>query len=167
MSLPGDLLDQARDLARKEPRKPRQASLRRAVSVAYYSFFHLLVAEASRAIAGGSSLCRCLTARAFNHSEMKEASKAFAGGTFPSHVEFALGSQGMAPELRLVAEVFHELQQARHEADYDTSRRFTRWEARALVAQAEQATQSWRRIRSTEGAKIYLHALFAWRKWRR
>ena len=46
MSLHGDLLRQARHLAAKEPRRPLQASLRRAVSAAYYSLFHLLVDEA-------------------------------------------------------------------------------------------------------------------------
>ena len=46
MSLQQDLLRQARDLATKEPRRPSQASLRRAVSAAYYALFHLLVDEA-------------------------------------------------------------------------------------------------------------------------
>ena len=46
MSLQQDLLRQARHLATKEPRRPSQASLRRAVSAAYYALFHLLVDEA-------------------------------------------------------------------------------------------------------------------------
>ena len=37
MSLHQDLLAQARHLLRKEPRRPKQASLRRAVSAAYYA----------------------------------------------------------------------------------------------------------------------------------
>ena len=48
MSLHGDLLDQASRLAVQEPRRPRQASLRRAVSAAYYALFHLLVDAATR-----------------------------------------------------------------------------------------------------------------------
>ncbi len=43
MSLSRDLLKQARILARKEPKKPLQASLRRSVSASYYAIFHLLV----------------------------------------------------------------------------------------------------------------------------
>lgn len=53
MSLHRDLLNQARQLATHEPRRPRQASLRRAVSAAYYALFHLLVDAASREIVAG------------------------------------------------------------------------------------------------------------------
>lgn len=36
------LLEQAEHLLDVDPRKPKQASLRRAMSAAYYSLFHLL-----------------------------------------------------------------------------------------------------------------------------
>lgn len=39
MSLHADLLKQARHLATKERRRPSQASLRRAISAAYYALF--------------------------------------------------------------------------------------------------------------------------------
>ena len=42
MSLATDLLEQADHLARRERKRPKQASLRRAVSAAYYGLFHLL-----------------------------------------------------------------------------------------------------------------------------
>lgn len=41
MAFPDDLLEQAVHLARREPGRPRQASLRRAISTAYYALFHL------------------------------------------------------------------------------------------------------------------------------
>jgi hypothetical protein len=47
MSLHADLLAQARRLVSQDPRRPRQASLRRAISTAYYALFHLLISEAS------------------------------------------------------------------------------------------------------------------------
>jgi uncharacterized protein (UPF0332 family) len=43
MAFPDDLLEQANHLANREPELPRQASLRRAVSAAYYALFHLLI----------------------------------------------------------------------------------------------------------------------------
>jgi hypothetical protein len=43
VSLARDLLRQAEHLATKEPRRPKQASLRRAVSNLYYALFHHLV----------------------------------------------------------------------------------------------------------------------------
>lgn len=56
MSLHGDLLAQARSLLRREPRRPKQASLRRAVSTAYYALFHLLIHEATRMLVSGAAL---------------------------------------------------------------------------------------------------------------
>lgn len=48
MPFPEDLLQQAYDLASKEPENPKQTSLRRAVSTAYYALFHLLIDEGCR-----------------------------------------------------------------------------------------------------------------------
>ena len=56
MGLHPELLKQARFLARREPRKPVQASLRRSVSASYYALFHLLVDEATRLMAWRSIL---------------------------------------------------------------------------------------------------------------
>lgn len=47
MALCDDLLEQAFHLARREPTRPRQASLRRALSTSYYALFHFLAAEAA------------------------------------------------------------------------------------------------------------------------
>src|SRR5262245_43956452 len=46
MTLATDLLKQARSLCAASPRRPKQADLRRAVSTAYYSLFHALIAAA-------------------------------------------------------------------------------------------------------------------------
>ncbi len=46
MAYPDDLLEQAQHLAQREPKRPKQASLRRAISSAYYALFHLLISEA-------------------------------------------------------------------------------------------------------------------------
>jgi len=43
MSLAADLLEQAAHLASRERGRPRQVSLRRAISTAYYSLFHLVI----------------------------------------------------------------------------------------------------------------------------
>jgi hypothetical protein len=49
-SLHDQLLAQAWLLAKKEPKRPLQASLRRAVSAAYYAVFHLLVDAGGRSL---------------------------------------------------------------------------------------------------------------------
>lgn len=84
MALHGDLLEQARHLPRKEPRRPKQASLRRSVSAAYDALFHFLVAQASRLVVSGQGADRDLqrraVSRAFEHKRMKTVSAAFGGG---------------------------------------------------------------------------------------
>jgi hypothetical protein len=69
MPFPEDLLQQAYDLAYKEPTDPKQASLRRAVSTAYYALFHLLVDEAVSKWAVERQ--RSILARIFEHGRMK------------------------------------------------------------------------------------------------
>jgi hypothetical protein len=46
MAFADDLPEQAYHLGRRERKNPIQASLRRAVSTAYYALFHLLIDEA-------------------------------------------------------------------------------------------------------------------------
>jgi hypothetical protein len=69
MPFPEDLLQQAYDLANKEPTDPKQASLRRAVSTAYYALFHLLIDEAVSKWAVERQ--RSTLARTFEHPKMK------------------------------------------------------------------------------------------------
>lgn len=168
MSFHSDLLAQARLLLRREPRRPRQASLRRAVSAAYYALFHLLVYDATRMLVSGTSLddLRTLVARAFAHVEMSEACRAFAATRLPPAVDATLPVP-VPEDLRTVARAFVDLQEARHEADYDLAQRFSRNEAAVLVAQAEQAFEAWQRIRGAPAGKVFLASLLLWRKWRR
>jgi hypothetical protein len=92
MSLHHDLLEQAEHLARREKLRPKQASLRRAISSAYYALFHLLVDAATRFIATGSrdGLRRQL-ARNFDNAAMKSASQAFAAANGKHPWVYALG----------------------------------------------------------------------------
>ena len=66
MSLHADLLEQAEQLAQLDPRRPKQANLRRAVSSAYYALFHLLTSEASALYAGEPGLASRIN-RTHNH----------------------------------------------------------------------------------------------------
>src|SRR5438445_11362128 len=112
MSLHADLLAQARLLARHERRRPRQASLRRAVSAAYYALFHVLIHEATRMLVSGPSLesLRALVARAFAHATMNEACRAFVVAHLPPAVA-AVATGPVPRELRQVAQAFVDLQE--------------------------------------------------------
>jgi hypothetical protein len=71
MPYPAHLLEQAKHLANREKKRPRQASLRRAVSTAYYALFQLLIHEATLNWRRVDQ--RALLARFFEHGKMKAA----------------------------------------------------------------------------------------------
>lgn len=167
MSLSSDLLAQAKLLASKEPQKPKQASLRRAVSAAYYSLFHLLTEDAVRAMFGGSDATglRDVLRRAFQHTRMKNAARGFGAANLADPWKPVLAAPSL--QLALVAGTFVDLQQARHEADYNPGRRLSRAEAIDLVERADAATAAWKSIRKAPPrsrsysleARVFLAAL--------
>ena len=163
MSLHADLLRQARQLAVKEPRRPLQASLHRAVSASYYAVFHLLVDEATKRMIRGrdrAALRRSL-ARAFGHAVMRQVAQQFSDNSVSRKLVPGLNGQALQPELVRVASAVVEPQEARHEADYDPARRFTRREALDLVGQAELAFADWNRVRGSIQADTFLAGLLA------
>lgn len=124
-----DLLAQARMLARREPRRPKQATLRRSISTAYYALFHFVIEEATALICGAAHAdesYRQLAARAFIHAKMKSLCKEFVKPRVQDVHELlqpfwaALPILGNA-ELQNVAQTFIDLQEERHTADYDLS----------------------------------------------
>jgi uncharacterized protein (UPF0332 family) len=164
MSLHDDLLSQARHLANRERRRPRQASLRRAISTAYYALFHLLVYEAtSRLIAAGPARERF--ARAFDHRDMKNASRDFASAA--PNLPVLTGGLPIPNPIRQVALAFVNLQEARHEADYNVTARFTRVEVNNLVTRVQQAFDAWKKVRGDPVAALYLGAMLLGNKWKR
>ena len=156
MAYHDDLIQQALMLVHKEPRKPKQASLRRAVSTAYYALFHLLI-DASVANWKTAKLRHGL-ARSFEHTHMKEASKRFQQ---PNAPQYTGQSAPVVTTLRDIATTFVQLQEKRHIADYDNATFWTRTEALLHVAQVQKAFQLWETIRDEPLAQEYLLALLA------
>lgn len=161
MSLHRDLLQQARHLANNEPRRPKQASLRRATSSDYYALFHLLVFEATGRFVSGSNrqALRSALGRFFSHGEMKNACAKFAKGELPPALQASLGGTTLQAELKAVAAAFVELQQARHDADYNTEHRFTRPEVADLMDLTDQSFADWNTVRATVQGDVFLVAL--------
>src|SRR5580698_6369369 len=101
----------------ESPGRPRQASLRRAVSTAYYALFHLLIQEATRNWKRAQQ--RPLLARAFEHGRMKVAcdKKRTDLNTFMRRVPQPPANQRTsAQHLHTVVNTFIEAQQQRHTA---------------------------------------------------
>jgi uncharacterized protein (UPF0332 family) len=145
-----DLLEQANHLAQLEPVSPKQASLRRAISTAYYALFHLLIDEAVSHWTIGRQ--RSIIARVFDHDKMKKVCGEVA--------ERAKSDNTVPRELNTVARAFHRLQQDRLTADYDNSKAWTRTDAEEVIAVARDAFQAWRAIANDDAAQDFLLNLF-------
>ena len=159
MAYADHLLEQARHLANRERRRPRQASLRRAVSTAYYALFHLLISEATLNWKRADQ--RALLARFFEHGKMKTASERQRGecNRFINTTPSPGPELDCVTHLHRVAVAFLDSQQQRHTADYDNATQWDRAEALALISQVESAFESGRVIRDEPAAHAYLISL--------
>lgn len=125
----------ARRLAMASPTKPRQSDLKRSISTAYYALFHTVANEAADLLVGGGS-ARADRAwshvyRGLEHGFAKNACKEVSKLGFPVGI-------------MICASEFIELQEARHNADYDPRARFTRAEALQWTSRAEAAITGFR-----------------------
>jgi len=155
MAFAEDLLEQAYHLARRERNKPKQASLRRAISTAYYALFNLLIREASSNWKNDAQRMRL--ARSFEHGKMKKVSDAVV------HLKFSGHDRQIVAGLKNVADAFASLQEARHGADYDGARKWSRTEVLGIVKQADTAFGTWREIQNEAIAQDYLLSLLTGR----
>jgi hypothetical protein len=156
---PNDLLEQARHLANREPKRPKQASLRRAVSTAYYAIFHLLSIKTARNWKRSAE--RPTLARMLDHAPMAkvctarldELAKYFK--TRPP----ASRKLDVLKHLYLIAETFALMLQHRHTADCDSSAKWSRTDVLEKIGSVEAAFQSWQRIRTQDEAQHFLATL--------
>jgi uncharacterized protein (UPF0332 family) len=161
MAFPDQLLEQALHLANRERKRPRQASLRRAVSTAYYALFHLLIREATLNWRRADQ--RAALARLFEHGKMKAASERQRGecnGYLQSSPSPVAGPEyDCFRHLLRVVSAFSQAQQQRHAADYDNSKQWTRTEVLTQIELVERAFRSWHEIREEKIAQAYLTSL--------
>ena len=152
MSFPDELLDLARRIADMDGENPQQASLRRAISTAYYALFHFVIDEATAN--WSQSEFRPLLGRVFEHGKMKQASYKFSGGksVIPPFEKRATP----ADHLRLVASTFIEAQEQREDADYDVTRRWSREEVEMQIESVADAFRSWMAVRGQPDAQEFL-----------
>jgi len=159
MGLPEDLLEQAQHLARRERRRPKQASLRRAISDAYYALFHLPISEAIQNWKRPQE--RFALARMFEHSSIKSAcankrnelNRYFKTRPSPGH------ELTVAQHLHVVAATFVRMHEQREDADYNYSTNWTRTDVGSKIAGVAAAFAAWKAIRREEAAQDFLFTL--------
>jgi uncharacterized protein (UPF0332 family) len=150
MAFADDLLRDAHHLAGRGGKNPRQSSLRRAVSTAYYALFHLLIADF--VLNWRIKDQRSRLGRMFEHRKMLNAK--FQGG------------QGgvIEADLKRVVEAFGLLQDERHSADYDVDLIWVRSEVENTLETADEAFAAWKRIRKQKIAQDHLLTMFGARR---
>ena len=151
MSLSDDLLELATKMANYKKGDVRDARRRRAISTAYYALFHFLLEQGAVKLAAHTG-GRRMIGRVYSHGDMVKAAKAFKSGpgALPARLKapFGLTFPTVPAELTRVATAFVDLQEGRHNADYDPTKEFAAAETRLLVRQAGQAFADWNRISS-------------------
>lgn len=135
-----ELLAIARDLAERETGRPKKESLARAVSTAYYAFFHGLAEFCARELIGAWTPWQPFrhVYRSLDHSHTRKVFE-----TSPS-------SREPSDEAKRVGETFLLLQKQDHSADYDPGYRTLRRETHDLIDRAEEALELLNRLSSEE-----------------
>jgi len=163
--LADDLLHQAYHLAAVDPAKPKQANLRRAISAAYYALFHRLIWDCAHRMSPKAPPHLSLRmTRAFVHVEMKQVCRSIVAGN-PSEAVQELQPDGFSNQLRNVARIFVVMQEARHQADYDLAKIYSRTETVKLLNEVKIASAQWSAIRSRPEANVFLAALLFAGRW--
>jgi hypothetical protein len=160
-----DLLAQARDLARRQPRRPKQASLRRSISASYYALYHFLAEEATKLAVGTAhnrTELRQFAGRALVHGKMKNVCQEVTKPTPKSDLLEPFWPKlhvADSVDIKTVAGAFINLQELRHAADYDLTRAFSRQDAETAADQAKDAIDAWNRVRAANEQLALLFAL--------
>jgi hypothetical protein len=149
-----ELLQQAKELVHKNPGNPTQADLRRSVSSAYYALFHLSIFEAC--LNWSNDISRPGLARMFDHGVMKRVSKKV---TDPGKMPYGGDDPVVVDKLRSFAGLFVQLQEQRHEADYNIKDAWTFTQSLKEMLAANRAFVIWREIRTEKISQDYLVSL--------
>lgn len=98
---------------------------------------------------------------------MNEISKSFANGEWPKTFDAVKGAFSVPQELKDVGQAFVDLQQARHDADYNLAKKFTRSETLSFLSQCRIAFNAWDTVRKDDLARIYLGCFLVGPEWSR
>ena len=115
--------------------RPKQATINRAVSTAYYALFHALAGECVARLVGSPRSRRYWEVVSPVHRAIDHGA---AWKTF----ERLARDRATSSNLKALAEIFVELQSARHSADYDPACRHSRREAQDFIDQARRAIEA-------------------------
>ena len=139
-----------------------QADLRRAISAAYYSVFHLICADAATLFSGSIPNRRNAPAydlkayahvyRSLDHKHLRRVCEIIRAKSLERSIREMLPNGRFPPELDRFAAITIELYEARLRADYDPIVRVEAVDARAKVGSAREAFSLYRAVQLTKPA---------------
>lgn len=130
--------------------QPLQDSLRRAVSTAYYAMFHSLA----------SSNADCLVGRPHDPLSEHAWSRAYRGLSHGAARRNLLQDRSLfSLQIQQFADVFAQLQDQRHRADYDPNRTFSRPQALYWIERAEGSTDNFMQTSADERKIVAIQSL--------
>ena len=150
---PQELIDTCRKLvpptAAAPP--PSQADMRRAISTAYYALFHTLAASNAELIAGQpqsiiSSYAWERVYRRLDHGRARNNLRAALGLLSQNGANFA--------------SIFIELQNQRHNADYNPNIQLVRSDALNIIARAQTAIKDFAQLTQEERRLLAAQSMF-------
>ncbi len=144
-----DLLELADHLARREIRRPKQASLRRAISTAYYAVFHALAYLCADELVGWNKPWEVFTPiyRALDHSAARKLFVQDRNG------------ETYGEDVAEIGRIFVVLQQQRYAADYDPEFSSSREKTLELVRLARQAVEAMLRLNADKQLLLAVHLI--------
>jgi hypothetical protein len=161
---PEHLFEQADQLvAQTGQRVPRQASLRRAVSTTYYALFHAIVTDIADQLVGiGQRGTRqyALVYRSIEHRELVALCKNIIQEPLPHPYRPYEPQGGFGPDLLAVAKALIDLQQKRHNADYDPLYHVAASDAALTLQAGRTAFNHWRNVPRTRRRLFILLVAF-------
>lgn len=130
-----ELLELANHLARKEPKKPKQASLKRSISSAYYALFHFTIDQSLQLLFKNNHEVKRIVNRKFVHRILVETARRYRAST--------------NLDIAKLCRVIIMLQKQRHDADYDTTKNCYRATALSLIKEVADFEQTWKKCSAT------------------
>ena len=122
-------------------------STSRAISNAYYALFHAVIAEAADDLVGRTHRQTpryMLVYRSVDHKRLRGLCEDIAKQNLPSRYSKFEPEGGFGRDLRSFAKAVVELQESRHQADYDPLFRATRSNAILIVKKSREALEQFR-----------------------
>ena len=145
---PANLIATARDLAATGRGRPRQSNLCRAVSTTYYAMFHCLALCCADTLVGAAGTNR-------SEPAWRQAYRALEHGVARQRCRHRPIMQRFPSEVRQFADKFVDMQQKRHQADYDPEADFAKLIVARDIDETDQA------IRSFQGVPVKDRRAFA------